>query len=149
MEWWIGEWRGPFRFISRFGRLLEDLLRDWEELGYESAPLGLGRTDVYFKDSLLVIETELPGVEKEDIRVQVEGDRIVVTGEVRRTEEVREEDYIRMGRRYGAFRRVFPLPEEVEDPGKVKARFRNGILRIEVPLRRRPERGGAFDVQIE
>ncbi|NOX44414.1 MAG: Hsp20/alpha crystallin family protein [Caldiserica bacterium] len=152
MEWWDEEewhlgWRRPFGFFMRLGRTLrdlEELFSRWEEFG-----LGPGRTDIYIKDRTLVIETELPGVRKEDIRVQVEGDKLIVSGEVHRAEEVREENYIRMGRRYGAFRRVFPLPEEVEDPGKIKARFENGVLRIEVPLRRPPERGGVTDIPVE
>ena len=59
----------------------------------------------------MVIETELPGARKEDIQVRVEDNRLVITGEVRRYKEVRDENYIRMGRRCGAFRRIFPLPE--------------------------------------
>ncbi|MGY4707239.1 Hsp20/alpha crystallin family protein [Candidatus Bipolaricaulota sp. J31] len=151
MDWWHEEWRWrrPFWFFSRLGRMMDEFFANWENLGYELPPFGLGRTDIYVKDRTLVIETELPGVRKEDIRVQVEGDKLIVSGEVHRTEEVREEDYIRMGRRYGAFRRVFPLPEEVEDPGKVKAKFENGILRIEIPLRRPPERGGITDIPVE
>lgn len=156
MEWWEDEWRmrRPFGFFWRLGRTLrdlEDLFSRWGEfeLEYGFGPFGMGRTDIYVKDRTLVIETELPGVRKEDIRVQVEGDKLIVSGEVHRSEEVREEDYIRMGRRYGAFRRVFPLPEEVEDPGKIKAKFENGVLRIEVPLRRPPERGGITDIPVE
>ena len=154
MEWWEDEWRfrRPFGFFMRLGRTLrdlEELFSRWDEFGYGFGPFGPGRTDIYVKDRTLVIETELPGVRKEDIRVQVEDDKLVVTGEVHRTEEVREENYIRMGRRYGAFRRVFPLPEEVEDPAKIKARFENGVLRIEVPLRRPPERGGVTDIPVE
>lgn len=151
MEWWEDEWRigRPFGFFWRLGRTLrdlEDLFSRWGEFGFEYGP-GPG-TDIYLKDRTLIIEMELPGVRKEDIRVRIEGDRLIVSGEVHRAEEVREEDYIRMGRRYGAFRRVFPLPEEVEDPTKVKARFENGVLRIEVPLRRPPE-GGATDIPVE
>ena len=151
MEWCHEEWRWrrPFWFFSRLGRMMDEFFTNWENLGYELPPFGIGRTDIYVKDRTLVIETELPGVRKEDIRVQVEGDKLIVSGEVHRTEEVREEDYIRMGRRYGAFRRVFPLPEEVEDPGKIKAKFENGILRIEIPLRRPPERGGITDIPVE
>ncbi len=151
MGWWHEEWRRrrPFWFFSGLGRALEEFFSHWEDFGYEFPPFGPGRTDIYVKDRTLVIETELPGVRKEDIRVQVEGDRLVVSGEVHRTEEVRDEDYIRMGRRYGAFRRVFPLPEEVDDPRRIKARFENGILRIEIPLRRPPERGGVTDIPVE
>ncbi|MBC7097825.1 Hsp20/alpha crystallin family protein [Candidatus Bipolaricaulota bacterium] len=139
-------WREPFRLAARMSRLFDELFQDLGEL--EVWP-SFGRSDVYVKDKTLVIETELPGARKEDVQVRVEDDRLVISGEVRRSEEVREENYIRMGRTYGAFRRAFPLPEEVEDKRKIKAKFENGVLRVEIPLRRAPEAEGAFEVKVE
>jgi HSP20 family molecular chaperone IbpA len=54
-----------------------------------------------------------------------------------------------MGRQYGAFRRVFPLPEEVGDKKAIRAKFENGVLRVEVPLKRVPESEGFLEVKIE
>lgn len=145
-------WRDPFALSARMSRFLDELFRDFADLA-DFADLdvfpGFGHTDIYLKDKTLVIETELPGARKEDIQVRVEDDRLVITGEVRRYEEVRDENHIRMGRRYGAFRRVFPLPEEVEDKKSIRARFENGVLRVEIPLKRVPETEGVFEVRID
>ena len=147
-------WRDPFSLTARMSRLMDELFRDFidfedfTDLDLDVFP-GFGRTDIYLKDKTLVIETELPGARKEDIQVRVEDNRLVITGEVRRYEEVRDENYIRMGRRYGAFRRVFPLPEEVEDKKAIRAKFENGVLRVEIPLKRVPETEGAFEVKID
>ena len=147
-------WRDPFSLTARMSRLMDELFRDFidfedfTDLDLDVFP-GFGRTDIYLKDKTLVIETELPGARKEDIQVRVEDNRLVITGEVRREEEVRDENYIRMGRRYGAFRRVFPLPEEVEDKKAIRAKFENGVLRVEIPLKRVPETEGAFEVKID
>jgi len=147
-------WRDPFSLTARMSRLMDELFRDFidfedlTDLDLDVFP-GFGRTDIYLKDKTLVIETELPGARKEDIQVRVEDNRLVITGEVRRYEEVRDENYIRMGRRYGAFRRVLPLPEEVEDKKAIRAKFENGVLRVEIPLRRVPETEGVFEVKIE
>lgn len=147
-------WRDPFRLTARMSRFLDELFRDFTDLA-EFADLdldvfpGFGHTDIYLKDKTLVIETELPGARKEDIQVRVEDNRLVITGEIRRYEEVRDENYIRMGRRYGAFRRVFPLPEEVEDKRAIRAKFENGVLRVEIPLKRVPETEGVFEVRID
>ena len=147
-------WRDPFSITARMSRLMDELFRDFigfedfTDLDLDVFP-GFGRTDIYLKDKTLVIETELPGARKEDIQVRVEDNRLVITGEVRRYEEVRDENYIRMGRRYGAFRRVFPLPEEVEDKKAIRAKFENGVLRVEIPLKRVPETEGAFEVKID
>lgn len=141
-------WRDPFRITARMGQLMDELLRDFSTFDLDLTP-SFGRSDVYFKDKTLVIETELPGARKEDVQVRVEGDRLIISGEVKRSEEVREDNYIRMGRTYGAFRRVFPVPEEVEDKKKIKAKFENGVLRVEIPLKRAPEAEGAFEVKVE
>jgi HSP20 family protein len=141
-------WRDPFSLTARVGRLMDELLQDFSTLDLDIGG-SFGRSDIYVKDKTLVIETELPGATKDDIQVRVEDDRLIISGEVKRSEEVREDNYIRMGRTYGAFRRVFPLPEEVEDKKKIKAKFENGVLRVEIPLKRAPETEGAFDVKIE
>ena len=141
-------WRDPFRITARMGQLMDELFRDFGSLDLDITS-SFGRSDVYIKDKTLVIETELPGARKEDVQVRVEDDRLVISGEVKRSEEVREDNYIRMGRTYGAFRRVFPLPEEVEGKKKIKARFENGVLRVEIPLKRAPEAEGAFEVEVE
>ncbi len=145
-------WRNPFALTSRMSRLVDDLFRDFADLATFSdldVFPGFGHTDIYLKDRTLVIETELPGARREDVQVRVEDNKLVITGEVRRYEEVRDENYIRMGRRYGAFRRVFPLPEEVEDKRQIRAKFENGVLRVEVPLKRAPASEGSFEVKVE
>jgi HSP20 family protein len=113
-------------------RLFEEFFRDWD---WPFETTTFGRTDIYEKDGQLVYETELPGVKRDDIHIQVEEGRLIVSGEVKREEKVEEENYFRMGRRYGAFQRSFPLPEEIADPKKIKAKFQDGILRITVPLK--------------
>lgn len=142
-------WREPFSLASRMERMMDELFRDFGTFADLELFPSFGRSDVYLKDKKLVIETELPGATKDDVQVKVEGDRLVISGEIKRSEEVRDENYIRMGRRYGAFRRVFPLPEEVEDRKGIKARFENGILTVEIPLKRAPETEGTFEVKVE
>lgn len=141
-------WHGPFGLTTRVGRLIDELFQDFPALGVGLGTT-FGQTDVYVRDKNLVIETELPGARKEDVQVRVEDDHLVITGEVKRTEEVREENYIRMGRQYGAFRRTFPLPEEVEDKKRIKAKFQDGVLKVEVPLKKAPGYEGAFEVKVE
>ncbi len=142
-------WYDPLSLSARMSRFLDALFPDFPDLAYLDVFPGFGHTDIYLKDKTLVIETELPGARKEDIQVRVEDNRLVISGEIRRYAEVRDEHYIRMGRHYGAFHRVFPLPEEVEDKRAIRAKFENGVLRVEIPLRRVPETEGVFDVRID
>ncbi len=142
-------WKNPFSFLLTWGKDLEEFDRAFDSFDWMWDWGGLGHTDIYVKDKTLIVETELPGAQKEDVHVYVEDDRLVIKGEIKRTFEVREENYLRLGRRYGAFRRVIPLPGEVEDKKGIRARFRDGILRVEVPLRKAPGPEGGFEVPLE
>ncbi len=140
--------RDPFRLTNDLTRLVDDMFRSFGNLDVDVAS-SFGRSDIYLKDNQLVVETELPGARKEDVQVRVEGERLIITGDIRRCEDVRQEDYLRMGRKCGSFRRTFPLPEEVADPQQVKAKFQDGILRVEVPLKKSPLEGDGVDVKVE
>ncbi len=141
-------WREPFRLTEDVGRLVDNMFKSFGDLDVDVAP-SFGRSDVYVKDNTLIIETELPGARKDDVQVRVQDKHLVVTGEVRRSDEVRQQDYLRMGRRCGRFRRTFPLPEEVAAPNEVKAKFQDGILRVEVPLKKSPKEGEGVEVNVE
>jgi HSP20 family protein len=96
--------------------------------------------DIYEKDDVLVIEAELPGLEKEDIKVDVQGRNLTLSGERESKEEVKEEGSYRKERRYGKFERTFRLPQEVTEK-QVDAHYHNGVLtlRIEKPEEQKPK----------
>lgn len=130
-------WREPFTLSTRLSRLMDELFADFDRgLFFDWTPFEtFGRTDIYEKDGKLVYETELPGVKKDEIEIKVEDGRLIISGEVKRDERIERENYFRIGRHYGKFRRCFPLPEQIDDPKKIKATFEDGILRVTVPLR--------------
>jgi HSP20 family protein len=141
--------RGPFVMESNLSRLMDEFFGDDDRAGFDVAA-SFGRTDVYEKDKELVFETELPGVRKDDVQVRVEDDQLVISGEVKRKEEVERDQYFRIGRRYGRFQRSFPLPADLVDKAKVAARFEDGILRVSAPLRESiVEREKAVEVKVE
>ncbi len=90
------------------------------------------RVDVYETDSEIVAKAELPGVKKEDVEVTVDEGALILKGETKHDEEVKEEDYYRCERSYGAFERTVPLPAEVKAE-EVKAKFADGVLEIRMP----------------
>ena len=92
--------------------------------------LGL-KVDIYRKDNAVIIDAELPGVEKENIRVDVKGRHVTLGGERKSDAEIKEQDCYRRERRYGKFERTFNMPFEVNSDA-VKATFKNGILRLEI-----------------
>jgi HSP20 family protein len=79
-----------------------------------------------------VVEVELPGLDIDDLDIQVYGNSITIRAE-RKNEEERKGDHFHIvERRYGSFHRSFTLPEHIH-PQEVEAEHRNGILYISVP----------------
>jgi len=90
------------------------------------------KVDIYEKDNAVIIDAELPGIEKEDIFVDTRGRLVTLGGERKSDDEIKEENSYRRERRYGKFERTFNLPFEV-NVDNVKATFNNGILKLEIP----------------
>jgi HSP20 family protein len=88
--------------------------------------------DVYETAEGFVVQIEVPGIAEEDIEVQVDGDTVVVRGQRQPVSRSRPDSFHRMERSYGSFSRSFQLSEEV-DPERVTARFKDGLLRVELP----------------
>jgi HSP20 family protein len=126
--------RGPFVLESNLTRLVDEAFSDFQQIGVDVSP-SFGRTDVYERDQALLFETELPGVKKDEIAIKFEDDKLVISGEVKRNEEIDRESYFRVGRRYGRFQRCFPLPADLIQKDEIKARFEDGILTITAPMK--------------
>jgi HSP20 family protein len=95
--------------------------------------------DVYETGESFVVLMELPGIDEDDVEVDVDGDRLVVKGERRSQLPARPDRFHRMERSHGPFARTFALTQAV-DPDRVSAQFRDGLLRIELAKAR--VRGG-------
>jgi len=110
----------------------------------------VGRTDIYEKDGNVIYEMELPGVTRDGVEVKIDQGRLTVTGEIKSTDDVKREDYFRIGRRHGRFRRSFPLPPGVKNESSVSARLEHGVLKALVPLDESiKERPTAVEVKVE
>ncbi len=94
--------------------------------------------DFYEKDNHLVVEAEVPGILKENLKVGCTDHTLTIQGETKKEEEEKKEGYYRAERRYGMFYRAVPLPEDV-DYGKAEAKYENGVLRVMLPKVPRPE----------
>ena len=88
--------------------------------------------DVFEEGDAVVVKAEIPGLRKEEIEVQVEGDLVTISGKKEKEEKVAEEDYYRYERTAGAFSRAVALPVEVE-PGKATAQLKDGVLELRMP----------------
>jgi HSP20 family protein len=91
------------------------------------------RLDVSEKEGSYAVKAEIPGVNKEDIDVRVDGDLVTISAEVKgQHDEKKDGRLVRAERRYGYASRSFSLGQQV-DSGKVEATYKDGVLQLLLP----------------
>ena len=88
--------------------------------------------DIYETDEAIILKAELPGIKKEDVSVEIKDNVLTLRGERIEDKEIKEGNYFRKERCFGTFSRAFNLQHRVQ-PDKIKAKFKDGILEIEIP----------------
>jgi HSP20 family protein len=107
-----------------FGRLAP-----WKEMSFAPA------IEVVEKEGALFVKADLPGLRKEDVKVEVRGEGLTIAGERKEEKEEKKAGYFRTERLYGSFERFVPLPERAL-LDKAEANFKDGVLEVKVPLGR-------------
>lgn len=101
---------------------------------YLNDMMGLGfHADVIEKREKYLIEAELPGVDRDDIEIELEDHLLTISATKKTRCDAEEEDYICQERTLGTFQRSFKLKNVQED--QIKASYENGILLINLPKR--------------
>jgi HSP20 family protein len=120
-----------------FGALACNIDRVFDEM-FTSRPMAeseIGwtpRADVHENDNNFVVQLDLPGVEKDNVKVKFEDDTLVVSGERKYESNIDEKNFHRVERIYGSFTRSISVPKDV-DSEKISASFKNGVLEITLP----------------
>jgi HSP20 family protein len=144
-------WRGgPFELMRR---LDEDMDRLFGQLwgggrslmrgrGSDMQSMWMPQVEVFERGGKLHVRADLPGLKKDDVKLSVESDQLVLQGERRSSHEEGDEQsgYFHSERSYGSFYRTVPLPEGV-DPSKAEATFKDGVLevRLDAPGRQQAQ----------
>ena len=89
--------------------------------------------EVRQKDNNLIVCADLPGIDQNDVKVEIENDTLVIQGERKKEQTDEREGWHRTERSYGSFYRAIPLPEGAKTD-EAKADFRNGVLEVRVPV---------------
>lgn len=85
------------------------------------------------------VEVDLPGVKKEDIKVDITGNTLTISGERKTKEEVKEKEYYKCESSYGKFQRSFTLPDNI-DQENLTASCEDGVLEVVIPKAKAAER---------
>jgi HSP20 family protein len=138
----VTPWR-PFMDLTRWERDMDRMMEDffgrrtrpwWPERWFrgEELDVRVPTVDVYEEKDDIIVKAELPGMDKDNIEVNLTDHTLTIKGEKRKEEEAKEENYYRSERSYGSFLRTLELPKDVHGD-KVKASFKNGILEVRMP----------------
>jgi len=143
----------PFGLLRRFAGEMDDL---FEDFGFRRSGLmprmgmsGFGsnwpQIDILQKEGEFVVRADVPGLKKEDLRVEVMNDQLTIAGERKDEREEQKGEYYRTERSYGRFARRIQLPEGT-NPDDIRCTFENGTLEISMKV---PEADSKKGKQIE
>ncbi len=122
-------------FAEVFPELFRGLMQPVRTPGGDALEI---KVEVKESNGDYTVQAEMPGVKKEDINVQIDGNRVAISAEVKRESEQKEgERVLRSERYYGAVARSFTLASEV-DESKATASFEDGVLRLTLPKKAAP-----------
>ncbi|HEU4344968.1 MAG TPA: Hsp20/alpha crystallin family protein [Candidatus Binatia bacterium] len=138
----VTPWR-PFMDLTRWERDMDRMMEGffgrrmrpwWPERWFrgDEPEISIPAVDLYEDKNDIVVKAELPGIEKDNVEVNLTDHTLTIKGEKKKEEEVKEENYYRTERSYGSFVRTLELPKDVH-ADKVKANFKDGILEVRLP----------------
>ncbi len=139
----------PFTLVRRFSEEMDRLFDDFgfgrgwlsPVLDRAQFPQGLWspQVEMFERENELVLRADLPGLTKDDVKVEFSNDGITIAGERKNEHEEKGEGHFRSERSYGKFFRRIPVPEGV-NAENAKASFNDGALEITMPVSKREER---------
>jgi HSP20 family protein len=125
--------RDPFRDLFNLQNEMTRLFgRAYGEEGGEARTTWAPPIDIYETQDAYKVVAELPGFSPDEVDVTVNEGQLTIRGERKFYDEVNEENFHRVERRFGAFQRIVSLPAQV-DADKVEANFDKGVLTVGIP----------------
>jgi HSP20 family protein len=137
---WGAGW-SPFRALRRMADEMDRMIEDagfggqrarpfWREAG--SSDIWAPQVEVFQRNNELTIRADLPGLKRDDIKVDITDNESCIQGERKHEHEEERDGYYRSERGYGSFSRTIPLPEGAMTD-QAKAKFKDGVLEITMP----------------
>jgi HSP20 family protein len=116
-----------------------DIDRDLWRAGSDLQSVWAPQVETFRRGDKLVVRADLPGLSKDDVKVEVEDGQLTISGERCDENEETRDDYYRSERSYGQFYRAIPLPDGV-DAAKCDASFKDGVLEVTLDAPKEAER---------
>jgi HSP20 family protein len=136
--------------FSLMRRLSEEMDRSFSSglqgRGHGQSGMWSPAIEVSERDGNYIVSAELPGLNKDNVNVEVTDDAVIIRGERKYEHEENQRGVHRTERHYGEFHRVVPLPEGI-NADQAKANFRDGVLEISVPMPQQRNRSRQIPIQ--
>ena len=149
----------PFTFMRRYMENMERLFDDFNVFGTPSIfgrePVARNvfagggwwpQIEVTEREGQFTVRADLPGMTRDDVKVEVRGGTLSISGERKQESEEEREGYYRSERSYGSFFRRVSLPEGA-DAEKAEASFNNGVLEVKVAVPKREPHGRRVEIK--
>ena len=137
--------------VTELDRFLDEFLGgfEWPLAGVAEHSLAkfTPKVNVSETKKAFKISAELPGIEENDVKVELNDDVLTISGEKKTETREEEEQWYRVEQSYGSFQRNIALASRV-DAAKVKAKFKKGVLSVTLP-KLKGEQGGKKTISVE
>lgn len=145
---WQGN-RGSWPVLSR---LLDDFWNDtsfdWNNRNFSSTSTTIPSVNIKETENDYEVEMAAPGMKKEDFKITLDGNLLMISSEKRSDNEEQNEQYTRKEFSYQSFQRSFQLPKDVVDEESIQARYENGVLRLIVPKKEEAKKKAPRTIEI-
>jgi HSP20 family protein len=118
----------PTSFSNLIDRFFNDTMTRKGGSAYSFVP----RVDIVEEDKAFEVHVAVPGMNKDDFKIDLNDNYLTISGERKLNREKKEDNFYSMETQYGTFSRSFTLPENV-DANQISAKYVNGILEVTIP----------------
>ena len=125
-------WNDMWNMSNRFNRIFARTFAPARTVDENCDCVWRPVVDIYEEEHGVALKAELPGIDKNDISIDVKDRVLTLSGERSEESKTEEKKFYRRERTYGKFQRVFTLPEGV-NADEIKADFKDGVLKVHIP----------------
>jgi len=138
--------------VERMPSLFDDFFRPWNEWfdnsGFSGRVMNVPAVNIAEQKDNYLVSLAVPGMKKDDFKINVEGNMLTISSEHQETKEEQEKKFTRKEYSYSSFSRSFTLPEEINKE-KIEARYEDGVLKISLPRKENVKNPAAKQIAVK